>query len=626
MNATSPFGNFMSVSSPLQAPLRHTTSWPRFALAGVAVLALLFWYVVTAAPVVFVVVFGLLWLGAPGASATVAGVLAFAFMAWVTTPTGYLEGEPVTREQMPGLFAALDELQSSLATPPVQRVLMNDEFNAGAHQTGAFGLPLFSRQTVLLGWPLLAALSAPEAKAVLAHELGHLSRRHGLWGHWIYRARLHWMALSAPTHADDSPFDRAVQWFAKGFAPWFAAKTYPYARACEFEADHEAARVASGHDLVRALLRLHIGARRLAAWAEQRWPYELCHTDTPSLRHFTSMTRALIVSEFTEDDVQHALSRRPNPEDTHPTVAQRAAALKIDLSQTTAPSEQGVSAGQAWSGGRWPQRIVALDEQALATQGAEWRADALHLRHLVEHLALLGNEPADWAQRIAAWRQLGNLEAVAAAITPATKVDAQQAGVSAWLRWELLAQRIDHDTAVGAAVHGMEALVAADPAYAWPVRQRLLAHAVQTGDDAAVRKQQALAQRALRRREEAADAVHRALESGQLQPTTLPPAALAAFGAQLSAHACLRGAWLAQAEGSSEDGRRFAAQVMVLHVDAQQMLALKQDEDSLRESYWRQLRRWRRGPQELVVVRVCFLAEARLPKVLDATPAWRWRG
>jgi Peptidase family M48 len=513
----------------------------------------------------------------------------------------------------------------------VHHVLMTDEFNAGAHQTGAFGLPLFSRQTVLLGWPLLAALSAPEAKAVLAHELGHLSRRHGLWGHWIYRARLQWMRLDAPVHADDSPFDRAVQWFAKGFAPWFAAKTYPYARACEFEADHEAARVASGHDLVRALLRVQIGSQRLQAWAERQWPRELVNNNTPSLRYFSSMTQALVVHELTDDDVQRALSRQPSRKDTHPTVAQRAAALNVDVAQTAALAARGVCAGQAWCGEQWAQRVTALDQQALAAQGAEWRADQLHLRQLAEHVAQLGDEPGDWAQRLAALHQLGDGDALAAAITQATEVIARRPGESAWLRWELLNHHIDHDADSSAAVQGLEALVAADPAFAWPVRQRLLAHAVRVQDaqdeqdDAAALKQQTLAQRALRRREEATDAVHRAVERGQLQPTTLPPPALAAFEAQLSAHACLRGAWLAHAEGSSEDGRRFAAHVLVLHVDAQKMLVAAQDEDTVLEHCARQLRRWRRGPQELVVVRVCFLAETGLPAVLNATSAWRWR-
>jgi hypothetical protein len=54
---------------------------------------------------------------------------------------------------------------------------------------GVFG---WQKNHLLLGLPLLDSLSPEELRAVLAHELAHLSAQHGRFGAWIYRLRVSW--------------------------------------------------------------------------------------------------------------------------------------------------------------------------------------------------------------------------------------------------------------------------------------------------------------------------------------------------------------------------------------------------------------------------------------------------
>ena len=83
-----------------------------------------------------------------------------------------------------------------------------------------------------------------EFRAVLAHELGHLSRHHARFGNWIYRIRQTWDRLLAILANEGSlatkPFAKFLGWYA----PYFNAYSFVLARANEYEADAASMRIA----------------------------------------------------------------------------------------------------------------------------------------------------------------------------------------------------------------------------------------------------------------------------------------------------------------------------------------------------------------------------------------------
>jgi Zn-dependent protease with chaperone function len=66
--------------------------------------------------------------------------------------------------------------------------------NAGVQQVPRFGI-FGSRNFLVLGLPLLQAVTPTELRAVVAHELAHLSRSHGRVNVWLYRIRATWGQL-----------------------------------------------------------------------------------------------------------------------------------------------------------------------------------------------------------------------------------------------------------------------------------------------------------------------------------------------------------------------------------------------------------------------------------------------
>ena len=102
-----------------------------------------------------------------------------------------------------------------MVVPKVHEVLLTHDFNAAIAQVPRLGLFGFHKNYLILGLPLMMALSLDQFRAVLAHEFGHLSGAHGRFGSWIYRIRRSWYQLMAnlehQQHWGAFIFDRFTQ-------------------------------------------------------------------------------------------------------------------------------------------------------------------------------------------------------------------------------------------------------------------------------------------------------------------------------------------------------------------------------------------------------------------------------
>ena len=182
-------------------------------------------------------------------------------------------GRAVSREEVPALFAALDELQAQLRSAPFHRVLVMAECNAAVVQVPRLGALGWPRNYLLLGLPLLDGLSRDEMRAVLAHEFTHLSREHGRFFHWLYRLRRSWeevfKQLSRPRIQGEVSLRPLVVKYVDWFWPRFNAHAFVLSRANEYEADAQAGRLAGRDNVASSLLRLKLHAHQLE---EHLWP------------------------------------------------------------------------------------------------------------------------------------------------------------------------------------------------------------------------------------------------------------------------------------------------------------------------------------------------------------------
>lgn len=240
------------------------------------------------------------------------------------------QGLPVTAAEAPHLFAVIEELRRELRAPRFHHVLVTDDFNAAVVQVPLLGLFGWSRNYLLLGLPLLKALSGEQFKAVLAHEFGHLARGHGRTANWIYRQRLRWSRLLASFEANDGQGAFLFKPFLRWYTPRFNAYSFPLARANEYEADATSARLTSPRAAAEALTAVNV----VGSYLGQRfWPeiHNLAADQPlPNATPFVNLS-ARVAAELDADAsrrfLEGAMAELSSSEDTHPALKDRLAAI-----------------------------------------------------------------------------------------------------------------------------------------------------------------------------------------------------------------------------------------------------------------------------------------------------------
>jgi Zn-dependent protease with chaperone function len=235
------------------------------------------------------------------------------------------QGSELRRDVAPGLYKLVDELSEKLKAPHFHKVMISTDFNAGVAQYPRYGLFGKSLSYLWIGIPLIKALSPDELKAVLAHELGHVSGNHGKFGARIYGLNRAWATLRSGIKSKS----RLVHPFIRWYVPYFNAYSFTLRRANEYEADRCAAELAGPQNAASALVLTEIYDRYLD---EIYWPSVLKRAEkiaipdaSPFTNIFGETTRP--TPEDAERWYREALDVKSSIDDTHPCLSERLAAL-----------------------------------------------------------------------------------------------------------------------------------------------------------------------------------------------------------------------------------------------------------------------------------------------------------
>jgi Zn-dependent protease with chaperone function len=247
---------------------------------------------------------------------------------WVkqTPPKGF----ELTRADAPRLFDLIEELTKALGAPRIHHVQMLDFFNAAVVQVPRFGFFGGYKNYLLLGLPDMQACSPAQFRATLAHELGHLSGKHGRFASWIYRIRLTWGQLLQRLEADGRWGSLIFTSFLNWYAPYFQAYSFVLARTHEYEADEAAARLTGAENVAEML----IDTRLKGSFVEENyWPqiYRRAETEPRPVgdvyANLSLTLREPLAQETVARGLQLALAQKTDSADTHPALADRLRAL-----------------------------------------------------------------------------------------------------------------------------------------------------------------------------------------------------------------------------------------------------------------------------------------------------------
>lgn len=241
---------------------------------------------------------------------------------WSKTPPP--EGIEISREQAPRLFETIERVSKFLKAPVPDHVIISDEFNAAVlsqPRVGIFG----QRSFMLLGLPLMQAVSPGQLEAVIAHELGHLSERHSKSAASAYRVRAMWSRFLESQEADGHKLSFLYGRFLNWYFPYFNAYSFVLCRRQEREADTYAVELCGSRPLGEALIHLDVKSRILSQKFWKDVLNEAADDRTPPNKIYTRMAHAFRASDRAAElqNLSKAVAVNTDYSDSHPSLNER---------------------------------------------------------------------------------------------------------------------------------------------------------------------------------------------------------------------------------------------------------------------------------------------------------------
>ena len=238
---------------------------------------------------------------------------------------------PISRGEGPELWRMVNDIRRPLAAPRVHEIQIDGAFNAGVTQVPRLGILGWQRNYLTFGLPLLQGLTLDQVRAVVGHELGHLSANHSRFAGWVYRLRQTWNRLLAALEGQHAPLGNALfVRFFHWYAPYFNAYSFVLARADEYEADRCSALIAGQPAACSALTRIATASRFLD---ERHWPQvtrriaELPDPPADAVIEIGASLQAPLPEADRSAFLHAALAAPTDYYDTHPSLADRLAGL-----------------------------------------------------------------------------------------------------------------------------------------------------------------------------------------------------------------------------------------------------------------------------------------------------------
>ena len=246
-------------------------------------------------------------------------------------------GLGISKKDAPELFAEIESIARSVGAKVPGTVLIDSRFNAAAASLPGRWLLSPGRDYLILGYPLLTALTRQEFRSVLAHELGHFSLAHPSHTRLAWRAFQTWsrikvMLLSAGGFLSKLMLGAFADWYL----PRLEAMLAVLSRTQEFEADKLESSV-TGPDVAARSLAVHslLGKQITKGVTKPFWEKARTMPEPPPgfIDFFARFLRSKRPSEEElAKFIENALPIRSIADDSHPSVGERIANLGFESS------------------------------------------------------------------------------------------------------------------------------------------------------------------------------------------------------------------------------------------------------------------------------------------------------
>ena len=307
----------------------------------------------------------------------IALLVALGFFSKFLIPFSKPRGITLRRKDVPALFEMLDRVARSLKAPKPHHVILQDNLNAGVFQQPLFGFIGWHTNYLLIGLPLMQALSPQQFEAVIAHEFAHLRGGDSKFSAWVYRIRNFWSDISDQVNRKGKRnflFGRFFSWYG----PFFKAFSFVHARAQEYESDRLAGKIVGAEHKAEALIWLTVSGYFLQDFWENIYRQTAVEKAPPDdvIEQQLSAIKTYSIGQDKEQVSQRKMlcwvslqmSQETNNKSTHPSLSDRLGALEYTLPKELMPPSERATVFLGDRLGKFTQQMSKL-----------WRKDSTTL-------------------------------------------------------------------------------------------------------------------------------------------------------------------------------------------------------------------------------------------------------
>jgi Zn-dependent protease with chaperone function len=235
-------------------------------------------------------------------------------------PSGYT----LDRCRAPELWAIVGELAGRLGTREPDEIRVIPDVNAAvSEQTTMSGLR-GGRIYLIVGLPLLQAMTVQQLRSVLAHELAHYSRRHNHLAALTYRGRMTIMQVIEQLQPTPS-----LAWLFSVYARLYFFVESAVGRSQELEADRYSVQEAGKQATLAALRETQLLVATWEVYLDNylRWGWEAGYAPAEVFGGYRQWLNG------GSDDITGLRRQAPEPRrprwDSHPAIDERVAAICV---------------------------------------------------------------------------------------------------------------------------------------------------------------------------------------------------------------------------------------------------------------------------------------------------------
>lgn len=153
------------------------------------------------------------------------------------------KGVSLAAEKAPKLFAILENDKHPLFWPKFSQVLLSEHFELEIYKTPVTGIPLWCKNTLLIGFPVMQTLPELYFSCMLQRKLLQYTKGRNLLTNWLYQLQYIWQLYPAAFSQRKLLGEQLISGFFKLYAPFYKSLSVFVAQQEELAADT----IALGH-------------------------------------------------------------------------------------------------------------------------------------------------------------------------------------------------------------------------------------------------------------------------------------------------------------------------------------------------------------------------------------------